>query len=205
MECDKLIHLATELQSLAQAGLYYGKDVYDRERYTRIREIAAEMITLRSDLPYEKVTEVFCADSGYQTPKVDTRAAIFSGDRILLVREKDGRWALPGGWCEFDLAPAANTVKEVREEAGREVKVTSLIAVQNRNDHNTPPYAYGVVKLFYLCEELGGEFRENSETTTADYFAADDLPPLAEEKCNADQVLMCFRAHNDPAMRTVFD
>ena len=135
MECDKLIHLATELQSLAQAGLYYGKDVYDRERYTRIREIAAEMITLRSDLPYEKVTEVFCADSGYQTP----------------------------------------------------------------------PYAYGVVKLFYLCEELGGEFRENSETTTADYFAADDLPPLAEEKCNADQVLMCFRAHKDPDMRTVFD
>ena len=146
-----------------------------------------------------------CADSGYQTPKVDTRAAIFSGDRILLVREKDGRWALPGGWCEFDLAPAANTVKEVREEAGREVKVTSLIAVQNRNDHNTPPYVYGVVKLFYLCEELGGEFRENSETTTADYFAADDLPPLAEEKCNADQVLMCFRAHKDPDMRTVFD
>ena len=90
MECDKLTHLAAELQSLAQAGLYYGRDIYDRERYTRIREIDAGIIALRSDLPHEKVTEVFCADSGYRTPKVDTRAAIFSGDRILLMREKDG-------------------------------------------------------------------------------------------------------------------
>ena len=31
-----------ELQSLAQAGLFYGKDIFDRERYTRIREISAE-------------------------------------------------------------------------------------------------------------------------------------------------------------------
>ena len=43
---DKWIEFAVELQSLAQAGLAYGKDVYDLERYTRIREIAAEMIAL---------------------------------------------------------------------------------------------------------------------------------------------------------------
>ena len=43
-EWDKWTAWAVELQSLAQAGLTYGHDVYDLERYTRIREIAAEMI-----------------------------------------------------------------------------------------------------------------------------------------------------------------
>lgn len=200
-----MIRYAAELQSLAQAGLHYGKDIYDRERYARIREIAAEIIARSSDLPLEKVTEIFCADSGYQTPKVDTRAAVFRDGKILLVRESDGRWALPGGWCEFNLSPVKNTIKEVREEAGREVEVSSLIAVLNRNDHNPPPYAYGVVKIFYLCTETGGEFHENSETTAADYFAEDSLPPFAEEKCTAEQVHMCFRALRSPDRGVVFD
>ena len=47
---DKWIEFAVELQSLAQAGLAYGKDVYDLERYTRIREIAAEMIASKKSV-----------------------------------------------------------------------------------------------------------------------------------------------------------
>lgn len=56
-----------ELQSLAQAGLTYGKDLYDKERYTRLREIAAEMMSSLTDLPVEKVKDVFCCETGYQT------------------------------------------------------------------------------------------------------------------------------------------
>lgn len=93
---DKWIEFAVELQSLAQAGLAYGKDVYDLERYTRIREIAAEMIACKSDIPLEKVKNLFCNETGYQTPKVDTRAAVFKEGKILLVHEKNGTWSLPG-------------------------------------------------------------------------------------------------------------
>ena len=90
---------AVELQALAQAGLHYSKDPFDLERFARVREIAAEMLALRSGLPLEKVKELFCGETGYQTPKLDTRAAIFQGENILLVRERDGRWSLPGdGW-----------------------------------------------------------------------------------------------------------
>lgn len=46
---DKVLEWAKELQSLAQAGLFYGHDVYDKERYQRIREIAAEMMLTRTD------------------------------------------------------------------------------------------------------------------------------------------------------------
>ena len=94
---EKWLEWAVELQSIAQAGLYYCKDEFDKERYERIRSIAAEMIAYKSKIPIEKVRDLFCSEIGYQTPKIDTRAAVFKDKKILLVKEKDGRWSLPGG------------------------------------------------------------------------------------------------------------
>ena len=68
---------AKELQFIAQGGLTYSKDVFDIERFERIREIAAEMLSLQSGIPIEKVKDLFCNETGFQTPKLDTRAAIF--------------------------------------------------------------------------------------------------------------------------------
>ena len=85
---DKLTEYAAELQSLAQAGLTYGKDVYDKERYERIREISAEILSHMSEIPIEKVKDIFCNETGYQTPKIDTRAAVFSEEgKILLLSQ----------------------------------------------------------------------------------------------------------------------
>ena len=178
------LNWAVELQSLAQAGLTYGKDVYDRERYERIREIAAEMVAHRTDIPLEKVKGLFCNETGYQTPKLDTRAAIFRDGRILLVQERDGRWALPGGWVEVNLSVGENTVKEVKEEAGLDVTADRIIAVQDRARHNQPRYAYGVCKIFVLCTLLGGAFRENSETLGFSWFRPPQ-PPVAEVPATA--------------------
>lgn len=191
---DQIVEWAKELQSLAQAGLFYGHDVYDKERYQRIREIAAEMMLMRADVPAEKITGLFCGDEGYQTPKVDTRAAIFRDGKILLVCEK-GKWSMPGGWCEFNLSPAENTIKETKEEAGLDVSVRRVIAVQDRDKHNTPPYAYGVVKIFFQCEILGGAFADNPETSESGFFSLEECPPLAETKCSEEQVRMCFDAY----------
>lgn len=119
-----------DLQSIAQAGLYYGKDVFDRERYEKIREISAQMMSEISELDVGKVKDLFCNEIGYQTPKIDTRSAIFKNDRILLVREKNGTWSLPGGWCDYNVSVAENAVKETREESGFDVKVIRLIAVR---------------------------------------------------------------------------
>ena len=179
---DKITAWAAKLQSIAQAGLFYGKDDFDKERYEQVRAIAAEMLAERSGLPLQEVKERFCAESGYQTPKVDTRAAVFKDGKILLVRELSGGWALPGGWCEFNLSPAENTVKEAKEEAGVDVRVKRLIAVQDRAKHNQPPYVFAVIKIFYLCEALGGAFVPNIETTASGWFAKDALPPLARRK-----------------------
>ena len=203
---EKWLSWAIEIQSLAQAGLAYTDNVYDIERYERLREIAAEMISEKSDIPPEKVKDLFCNETGYQTPKLDTRAAIFRGGKILLVHENNGTWSLPGGWCDVLESVESNTLKEVREETGLEAEAVKLIAVQDRNKHNTPVYAYGVCKVFVLCNVTGGSFKENSETTEIKYFAPDALPDkLAEEKTSREQIKMCFEAHADADWQTRFD
>ena len=161
---------AVELQAIAQAGLFYGKDCFDKERYERIRDISAEMLSCKTGLSMEIVKDLFCSDIGYQTPKIDTRAAIFQDGKILLVHESNGSWALPGGWCDVDLSVAENTVKEVKEEAGLDVMVKRVIAVQDREKHNLPIYAYKVCKIFLECEAIGGEFSPNTETTGYSYL-----------------------------------
>ena len=196
---------AVELQALAQAGLHYGKDPFDIERFQRIRDIAAEMLARGTDLPLETVTDLFCCESGYQTPKLDTRAAVFQNGRILLVRENDGRWSLPGGWVDVNVSVGENTAKEVREEAGLEVIPRRVIAVQDREKHNRPVYAWKICKIFVLCALAGGEFRPNSETTASGYFSLEDLPPLAEQKNTREQIEMCFAAYHDKNWKTLMD
>ena len=196
---------AAELQSIAQAGLFYGKDAFDLERYERIREIAAEMLSHQTELPIEKVKDLFCDEVGYQTPKLDSRAAIFKDDRILLVREKNGTWSLPGGWVDMALSVKENTIKEVKEEAGLDVTADLVIAVQDREKHNRPVYAYRVCKIFVLCTAIGGNFEENIETVESRYFGLDELPLLAEEKNNEDQIQMCFDAYHAESWTTLFD
>ncbi len=203
---EKWLKWAIEIQSLAQSGLAYTTNVYDKERYERLREISAEMIEEKSNINLEKVKDLFCKETGYQTPKIDTRAAIFKDNKILLVHENNGTWSLPGGWCDVLESVKSNTIKEVKEEAGLDVKATKIIAVQDRNKHNRPIYAYGICKIFVMCEIIGGEFKENIETTEMKYFALDELPEnFANEKCTKEQVEMCFRAKDDENWKVQFD
>lgn len=202
---EKWLKWAVELQAIAQSGLFYGKDKFDIERYERIRNISAEMLSYKTEISVEKIKDLFCSDKGYQTPKIDTRAAIFKDNKILLVHESNGKWSLPGGWCDVDISTEENTVKEVREEAGLDVVVKRIIAVQDREKHNLPVYAYKVCKIFMQCEVIGGKFRPNIETTGFDYFGIDELPDLAEEKNNREQIEMCFKAMNSEHWEALFD
>lgn len=171
-----------------------------------MRQIAAEMLSLKTDVPVNKIFDLFCNESGYQTPKVDTRAAVFVDGKILLVHENNGTWSLPGGWCDVDQSVASNTEKEVQEEAGLTVKSEKIIAVQDWRKHNVVNYVYGVVKVFVLCRLQGGKFEKNIETTEIGFFDKENLPVnLAVEKCTREQVFMCFDSYEDPNIATLFD
>ena len=201
----KWLDWAQELQALAQAGLYYSKDIYDIERFQRIREIAAEMLASSTGLSKDAIVDLFCNETGYQTPKLDSRAAVFQNDKILLVQEKDSLWSLPGGWVDVNLSAGENVVKEVKEEAGLDVRAEFIIAVQDRKKHNPGLYAYNITKVFFLCTLLGGSFEPNSETIASGYFSLENLPPLSLNKTTAAQIQMCFDAYQAENWITLFD
>lgn len=197
-----------ELQMLAQAGLAYSKDPYDIERFRRIRSMTAEMLAEKAELSPETVAGLFCADCGYPTPKLDSRAAIFDAkERILLVREKtESTWALPGGWVDVNLSVSENLIKEVKEEAGLDVRPARFVALFDRNRHNTPPFAYGVAKAFLICEQTGGHFAPSIEIDAMGWFSLSDLPEnLSLTRNTREQIALCFLAHRDPNWQTVCD
>ena len=60
---EKWLKWAVKIQSLAQAGLAYTDNVYDIERYKRLREISAEMIEEKSNISLDKVKKLFCNET----------------------------------------------------------------------------------------------------------------------------------------------
>ena len=202
---DNLVNWAMKLQSLAQAGLTYGKDRFDLERYQEIRTISAEMMSWKSDMPLKKVKSLFCIEIGYQTPKISTRAAIFKNQKILLVQENDGTWSIPGGWCEVNLSVKENCIKEVKEEAGIDIEVEKVIALHSLSKHSSKEYPYGVLEIFFLCKPKEGHFEQNIETIDSKYFGINELPNMSSDKGSKEQALMCFKALNDPLWIAQFE
>lgn len=201
----KWLKTAMEMQFIAQAGIEYTVNDFDRERFERLSEMAADIMSDYTDLPLKKAYDLFCSEKGFQTPKLDTRAAIFKDEKILLVKERDGRWSLPGGWVDVDQSICGNMIKESREEAGLDVVPTRLVAIHDRNRHNTPVYAYGIIKIFMLCEVTGGHFAKNIETSDSAYFTLDELPPLSVGKNTREQIELCFAALHDEKWQPIID
>ena len=110
---------AREIQATAQTGLAYTKDVYDRQRYERLQQLASIIMAESAGIGTQVVEGLFAEQRGYATPKVDVRAAAFDRGRILLVREvSDGAWTLPGGWADVNESPAQSAVREVLLSGG---------------------------------------------------------------------------------------
>ena len=203
---DRWLEWAKELQDLSQCALAYCRDKYDIERFVRIREISAEMLAALGDRPAEEIRAWFCAGSGYQTPKVDTRAAVIRNGKLLLVQEDNGQWALPGGWVDYDLSVRRNAAKEVLEEAGMVVEPVRLIALLDHNRHHPVKSFHEICSAFVLCEYVSGSFHENLETVACGFFGPDELPaPLALGKTTPEKIEMCFQAAKDENWRVLFD
>ncbi|QRV10095.1 NUDIX hydrolase [Bacillus velezensis] len=189
----KWLEWAKQLQSAAQAGLAYSKDIYDIERFEEIRKISVDIMAHHTGIDKRIIKDVFADDTGYPTPKVDIRAAVFKDQSILMVREKsDGRWALPGGWADIGISPGETAVKEVKEESGIDVKPVKLLAVMDKKCHSHPPSAAHVYKVFIRCEIIGGRLREGTETSAAGFFAETELPPLSEARNTESQIKKMF-------------
>lgn len=177
------------LLSIAEAGLYYGKDVYDKERYQEIKELALHLMSTVVDQDAAALTLLTEKNEGYPTPKVDVRALIQKDEKILLVEDSlTKEWSLPGGYAEIGLTPRENIKKEVLEETGLLVEVKELRAIFDTNLRPDIPQVFQYYKLVFECEVLAGDFIKNSETSNSDYFALNELPKLSIKRTTKEQL-----------------
>jgi ADP-ribose pyrophosphatase YjhB (NUDIX family) len=211
-DSGKRLHaIAVELAAMAQNGLLYSTDHYDRDRYERMREISAEVLTILGGGDPVEYTEAMRAEQGHATPKVDVRGALFDDqDRVLLVCEaRDQRWSLPGGWADALDTPSEAVAREVREEAGLNVQVTKLALVHDGSKHNghagSPWHIYK--HFFLLRAEDGSEPTAGLDGETSDvrYFSVDDLPELSTGRGTEEQLRALLRHHREPDLPTEFD
>jgi ADP-ribose pyrophosphatase YjhB (NUDIX family) len=200
------LEIAKKLQAMAQSGLAYSNNQYDTERYEELRNISADIMAKYADIKIETIKNLFCNETGYQTPKVDIRGVVFKDNKILMVREKlDGAWALPGGWGDIGFTPGEVAAKEIMEEAGLEVKPIRLLAIFDKKCHPHPPSPYHVYKLFIMCEIIGGNAAAGAEVSEVGYFNSFELPELSVERNTESQIRTMFEYLDNPDKETLFD
>lgn len=200
---------AREVQAVAQTGLTFARDPYDRERYEALQSLAARVMAAHGGADLSYVAGLFAAQEGYATPKLDVRGAVFdAGGRILMVREVQdaNRWTLPGGWADVNLTPAENVIKEVAEESGFAVRVSKLAAVWDRTRQGHEAAPFSAAKLFFLCEIIGGAPAASLETSEVAFFAEHELPAdLSTGRVLPGQLRRMFEHHRTPNLPTDFE
>ena len=197
---------AREIQAISQTGYFYAENDYQRQRNRRLTEIAAEIISEHANLEYPELVDLFIHQSGYATPRVDVRGAVFCDGKILLVRERtDGGWTMPGGWADVGDVPSEAAEREVLEEAGFQVKASKVIGVYDAN-RSDPLEIFHAFKIVFLCTILGGKAQPSSETSEVKFFGRDEIPSqFSGERTRQRHIVDAFAAYEDQQCSTVFD
>lgn len=201
-----LLDWVQRLSAIAQSGLTFSANEFDRQRYEQVRRLAAEMAAFPT-LDLAPIDELFAAATGYATPKLICRAAVFDpADRILMVRETaDGRWTIPGGWIDVGDSPSGATAREVFEETGYRVEVRKLVALYDKLRHDHPPAPHHAYLAFFLCDLVGGAPAPSIETSEIGWFAEDEIPELSVIRATESQIRRMFHHHRHPELEPDFD
>lgn len=115
--------------------------------------------------------------------------------QVLLVKRskkysRPNLYTLPGGFLDRDLTTDQAVLKELQEEAGVTGEVVTLFHI---NDNPHRPYEDRQnVDVIYLVRVVGGEFVENEETISAEWFGENTLPSEEMFAFDHRKVLMKF-------------
>jgi len=212
-----LLHLSREIAALAQAGIAYSRDPFDKERFARLRQIASELLRA-SPAQVAQVAQFsqaihpapgfeWPAEMGYPTPKIDVRAVVFRDGEVLLVKERSsGLWTPPGGWADVNLTPAENAEKECLEESGYRVKARLVTSIRDRDRAGYPPHPHAVCKIHFLCALLGGTPSPDLlETSEVGFFPLEALPPLCPHRSSVEEIRLANDFHRGLTVETRFN
>lgn len=200
---------AREIQAIAQTGLEFSKDPYDRDRFAVLQRLSGRIMAEHTGADLGRIENLFDAETGYATPKVGVRGAVFdTAGRILMVRETidDHRWTLPGGWADVNQTPAQSVVREVFEESGYYVRPVKLAAVWDRARQAHPPSVFSIVRMFFICTLTGGSPTTSLETSGVGWFAEADIPAdLSLRRTLPHHISRMFAHWREPELATEFD
>ncbi len=182
-----LIRWSEALAGLARTGLAFTENLFERERYEEVLNIAADIQSHLSgaDDPEEKIDEwmqsVGKGISGYVTPKLTVGAVVGNEDQELLLiqRADSGVWLFPTGFADVGYSAAEIAEKEVLEETGMEVQALRIISILDgvRGGFTRMP----LYSIIFQCKVIGGTLKPHPlECLDVGFFAQDALPePLA--------------------------
>lgn len=201
------LELIKRIKSLADTGLVYSQNDYDKERYEELLAISLQLLSTVSEKPLEALSNFYLPEEDYPTPKIDIRALVLNKEnKILMAKEQnDGKWSIPGGWGDIGYSPSEVVVKEVKEETGLDVKVLKLLAVFDKKCHPHPPEPLYVYKLVFLCEKNGGDLKRGFDIEDVDYFDIDDLPALSENRVLKSQIEQLYQLAQEKSHEVYFD
>jgi len=207
MEEIQNLELIKRVKALADTGLVYSQDEYDRERYEELREISLKLLSKVCDQPLTVLNDFFMPESDYPTAKVDVRGFVLNDkNQILLAKEQvDGKWTIPGGWADIGYTPSEVVVKEIKEETGLNCTVDRLLAVFDKRMHPHPPQPFYVYKLVFLCKIAGGNIAHGFDMAGAAFFKIDDLPELSEDRILGSQMQKLYSMVIDNTVNVYFD
>jgi len=173
-----LYGIADELRANANLGLAYCTNDYDRERYERILAASARIVASLDGRSVDEVTAVYRDNLGHLSPLSGADAAVFRGDKILLIQRADNRlWAMPGGGADVGETIAETAVRELWEEAGLRGTAARLLGIWDSRVVGSLVKAH----LYHHCFEVevaDPEPNIGPEALAAGFFGEGELPTL---------------------------
>jgi 8-oxo-dGTP diphosphatase len=116
-------------------------------------------------------------DRGKHLPRVTVDAWIEDAKgRVLLVRRGrppfEGRWALPGGFCEWGETTEESCAREAREETGVRVRVGRVLGVYS--DPKRDPRGH-TISVLYEAWPIDGTVKGGDDAADARWFTSSEV------------------------------
>jgi 8-oxo-dGTP pyrophosphatase MutT (NUDIX family) len=208
MELSQRLRLwADELRTIANEGLHWQRDdPYAMRRSQRTLRIAAEVFAAQDTRDADEIERVYRGDMRHVAPYPCGDAAVFNqrGEILLIQRNDDQLWAMPGGGFEVGEAPAAAACREAWEETGLTVEPVALVGVYDSRFCGTRSNEH-LYQFVFLCRPRDPDAQPtvSNETLDVGWYAEDRLPPLSPG--HARRIADAFRYWRGEIKEAVFD
>jgi len=116
----------------------------------------------------------------YKTPKLTVDGVILENGEILLIKRArepfKGKWALPGGFVEYNEKVEDAVIREIREETGVNAEIKELVGVYS--DPKRDPRGH-TISIVFLLDIISGEIKYGDDACNAKFFNLKELPELS--------------------------